>query len=113
MVAFPPGIMSKNVTFVSAAEKPPILLEVTSVLLLLLSTFFAFLAAAKDSESIAELIGAGMAPAILALIVLGIFRLFGKAKTRRSIATILFWTLLLMLFGTCGSLITPPQPAQK
>lgn len=91
----------------SAIEKSPVLLEVAAILLLLLSTFLSFLSGAKDSKSIAELLGSGSAPAIITLVVLGFSRLLGKARTRRSVATISFWTLLITLFGTCGALVAP------
>ena len=56
-------------------EKAPVALEIGAVLLLTLATFLSFLTGAADAGDLAELIGAGMAPTIVALIVLALFRL--------------------------------------
>jgi len=99
--------MSETPAATPVPEKKPILLEIASIALLVLATFGSFLTGARRTDDVPELIGSGMAPVIITLVVLGIARLFRAAKTRRSVATIAFWTLVVVCVGTCGSLITP------
>ena len=94
-------------------EKAPVALEIGAVLLLTLATFLSFLTGAADAGDLAELIGAGMAPTIVALIVLALFRLAGKAGSRRSVATISFWTLLVVCIGTCAGMVVPVRRSDR
>lgn len=93
-----PTGQSEGSTGIAAPKGKSRLLETIAVVLLLLNTLGAW-GNARPQGDTAYAIGAVLAPAILVLLVVGVFRAFGKAKSRRSRAIIACWTLVLMFFG--------------
>jgi len=82
--------------------------EIAAIVLLLVNVFLAFLEGGDDAADLIELITFGLAPVIIVFIVLAVARLFGKAKSRRSVAIIAFWTLIVTLATTCAGFVSPP-----
>lgn len=84
------------------AEKSPWILEAAGALLLLLNMFLAGVLAPAHAESAGEVVGRTTAPAILGLIVVGLFSLSRGMRNRRSRAKVLLVTMCFMLLGNCG-----------
>jgi len=85
-------------------EKSPVALEIGAVVLLFIDLFLSFLrASAKHLEGV-ELGTYALGPVIFLLIVLGVARLMGKAKTRRSRAFIAVVFLLLVFLSQLSGL---------
>jgi hypothetical protein len=80
-------------------EKSPIGLEIGVAILLCVDVLLSFLrASAKRLEGL-ELVTYALGPFLFLLVVLGIARLIGKAKTRRSRAFIAFVFLAIVLIS--------------
>ncbi|HEY4564234.1 MAG TPA: hypothetical protein VIJ36_14715 [Thermoanaerobaculia bacterium] len=85
-------------------EKSPVALEIGAALLLIIDLFLSFaLGSAKHLEGV-ELGTYALGPFIFLLIVLGVARMIGKAKTRRSRAVIAFSFLALVLIADLSGL---------
>src|SRR5262249_26838082 len=76
-------------------------LKVAVAVLLPLSILQSGLSSLKTSQNVAQLAGAASLPVIIALVVLGVAKLFGRARTGRSQALILMWTLLGYIALSC------------
>lgn len=85
-------------------EKPPVALEVGAALLLVIDLILSFqLGSAKHLEGV-ELGTYALGPFIFLLIVLGVARMIGKAKTRRSRAVLAFSFLAFVLIADLSGL---------
>ena len=81
----------------------------TALIVVLLIIDMLFLGAERFASGqllIPELIGTLLSPIIFTLIVLGIARLFKRARTRRGTAKVAVWTLALIAVGSCGGLVS-------
>jgi hypothetical protein len=78
-------------------RRSTLVLEAVAILVLLLEMRVGYVLTFAQEGNSAEATGAAFAPPILVLLVLLGFRGSGKAKTRRSRATIACWVLGIML----------------
>ncbi len=85
-------------------RRSPWLLETLAILLLILNVLLSAAVGARASRSGAELLGRMSAPAIIALIVVGIGSVFKGGRSRRARAIIVLVTMFLVLLGNCGRL---------
>lgn len=90
----------------TASGRAPWLLETVAGLLLFLNMFLSGAAGARSSQTVAELLGAICAPAIIALIVVGIASLSRRGRSRRGRAKVVLVTMIVVLLGNVGNLAT-------
>jgi phosphatidylglycerophosphate synthase len=88
----------------AAPEKSPVALEIGAVVLLFLDVILSFLIASAKHLQGVELGTYALGPVIFLLIVLGIARMMGKAKTRRSRAVIAVVFLLIVFMSNLSGL---------
>jgi hypothetical protein len=91
--------------------------EIGSLVLVFLVITASFIAGSLLGFEGAELWGYSVGPLSIVLIVVGLSRLWRRTRTRSATAKIVFFTLLVVLFGTSTSLIQvkeplPPLPTQ-
>ncbi len=87
-----------------SAEKSSWFIETVAAILLLLNMLLSGAVGARSARSGAEVLGAIVAPAFIALVVVGIGTLFKAGRTRRSRAKIVLVTMVVVLLGNCGNL---------
>jgi hypothetical protein len=94
-------------------EKSPVALEIGAVVLLLIDVILSFLRASAKHLQGVELGTYALGPFIFLLIVLGIARMFGKAKTRRSRAFIAFTFLVIVFISHLSGLSRLSEQQQQ
>lgn len=92
-------------------EKSPVAWEIAAAVLFVISCFLALSTGLRLGSAGGELLGRALSPFVFALVVIGVFRLFGKARTRRSRAVIAVWTLVVLIFGQFGTLAQQVVPS--
>lgn len=91
-------------------EKSPVRWEIAATVLLVVSSFLALSAGIRQGGPGPEVLGRALRSVVFTLVVVGVFRLFGKARTRRSRAVIAFWTLVVLLIGQFGTVVQQVVP---
>lgn len=94
-------------------EKSPIGLEIGAAILLCVDVILTFLVASSKHLEGVELVTYSLGPLLFLLVILGIARLMGKAKTRRSRAFIAFVFLVIVLVSQLSHLSRQSERRQS
>jgi hypothetical protein len=94
-------------------EKSPIGLEIGAAVLLCVDVILTFLVASSKHLEGVELVTYSLGPLLFLFVLLGIARLMGKAKTRRSRAFIAFVFLVIVLLSQLSHLSRQSERRQS
>ena len=94
-------------------EKSPIALEIGAAILLCVDVILTFLIGSSKPLEGVELATYSLGPLLFLLVILGIARLIGKAKTRRNRAFIAFVFLVIVLISQLSYLSRQSERRQS
>ncbi len=84
--------------------KPGLFLLVGTTLLVLLNMWLGFAKTMRESGNVSEALGASTAQFVMPVIVALLFSISARFRNARSRTKIVFWTSVVVLLGTIGSL---------